>query len=120
MPKLVVDADGFYTGRIVDHSISRNDETGSVTFKTRIALDKAYDNDTKTWDDISGHDYFVFGDFNMLGRGGNFGPTQKRTVQTIQDLFNWTDGLTETLQNMDISDVEVMVDVQTKTNDNGE
>lgn len=118
MKHLPTEAEGFYKGRIVDHSISTNAETGSVTMSVKVEVDQQYDDDTKKWEAIDTH--FVYGGFNMLGKGGTLGKTQKRTVQTIQELFDWYDGQISTLQEQDISGVTVMVDCQTSQNEEGE
>lgn len=112
--------DGFYIGRAVEHSVQTNDETGSCTLSMKIELVRAYDESSKTWEDITEYNHFVYGGFNLLGKGGVLGQTQQKTVNTIQELFRWTDGELETLQNSDISQAYVMVDCKTSVDNNGQ
>lgn len=119
MEQLPVNADGFYIGRAIEHAVQVKEETGSCTLSMKIELLRAYDETTKEWEDITHAGFYVYGGFNLLGKDGKLGPVQQRTVNAIQQLYNWDDGELETLENMDATGIEIMVDCKTSTDTNG-
>lgn len=118
MQLLPVDSDGYYIGRVIDHTVLENEETGSIQLGCQIALDYSYDDTSQEWSDIKDQEFYVGGYFTLRTSSQKGGKPMEKTVNVMAQVFGWTSGEVEELQMMDLSGKNVMVDVKTSVNIN--